>query len=312
MQVRMLIYAVVLFIFVIFSNAPAWRIDTDLPYPLPNEQIHPLRKQLDAHLQQRLEKELRKNPVWKKLLAKNKMAVGLVDISDPHHIRFARINGDHMMYAASLPKIAILLAAEDALFKGELTETAEIDEDLRMMIARSDNQAATRMIDRLGYDKIQNVLEDPKYRLYSEEQGGGLWVGKRYGSGGDRHPDPLKGLSHAATVNQVCRFYYMMYYGKLVSPSRSAEMMRIMKDPELHHKFVNTVDQVAPGATMFRKSGSWKNYHADSILVDDGGNRRYILVALAEDAQGEQIMRDLVRIAEQVMHIPASSSNTAP
>ncbi|MCB9272257.1 MAG: serine hydrolase [Lewinellaceae bacterium] len=272
----------------------------------------PLNQWKSNDFQSRLANALNANPAYRALIASKRLAVGIVDMHDPTHIAYATVNGDNMMYAASLPKIAILLAAEDALFKGELTETAEIDADLRMMIARSDNQAATRMIDRLGYDKIQNVLEDPKYRLYSEEQGGGLWVGKRYGSGGDRHPDPLKGLSHAATVNQVCRFYYMMYYGKLVSPSRSAEMMRIMKDPELHHKFVNTVDRVAPGATMFRKSGSWKNYHADSILVDDGGNRRYILVALAEDAQGEQIMRDLVRIAEQVMHIPASSSNTAP
>ena len=272
----------------------------------------PLAHWQNNEFQQRLTTELNRNPQYRSLIASHKLAVGIVDLHNPANVEFASVNGNRMMYAASLPKIAILLAAEDALFKGELAETSEVTSDMRLMIARSDNQAATRMIDRLGYEKIQQVLEDPRYQLYSETQGGGLWVGKRYGSGGDRHPDPLKGLSHAATVDQVCRFYYLMYNGKLVSPTRSAQMMRIMSDPELHHKFVNTLDKLAPGATMYRKSGSWKNYHADSILVDDGGDRRYILVALAEDAQGEQIMRDLVKLAEKVIQIPASTHTIAP
>ena len=54
---------------------------------------------------------MKKNKTWAKLLGKKKMAVGLVDISDPYHVKFAQVNGDEMMYAASLPKIAILLAA---------------------------------------------------------------------------------------------------------------------------------------------------------------------------------------------------------
>lgn len=39
------------------------------------------------------------------------MSVGLVDLSDLSHILFARVNGGEMMYAVSLPKIAILVAA---------------------------------------------------------------------------------------------------------------------------------------------------------------------------------------------------------
>ena len=36
--------------------------------------------------------------------------------------------------------------------------------------------------------------------------GGGLWVGKRYAAAGKRLPDPMNGLSHGATVEQVSRF----------------------------------------------------------------------------------------------------------
>ncbi|MEZ5146105.1 MAG: hypothetical protein R2759_03180 [Bacteroidales bacterium] len=113
------------------------------------------------------------------------------------------------------------MAAEQAIEDGELEETEEIKNDMRIMISRSDNAAATRMIDRLGFKKINQVLTDPKYDLYDEKYGGGLWVGKRYAKYGDRYPEPMKGISHAATVSQVCRYYYLLAFGKLVSFDRS-------------------------------------------------------------------------------------------
>ena len=67
-----------------------------------------------------------------------------------------------MMYAMSLPKIAILLAATDAIEKGELFETPEVKKDMRLMISKSNNATATRMIDRVGYDKLEAVMTDPK------------------------------------------------------------------------------------------------------------------------------------------------------
>ncbi len=261
----------------------------------------PLTAWADPGLQASLERELAARPAWKALVDRRKLAVGLVDLSDPQHVRYASLNGAEMMYAASLPKIAVLLAAEDAMESGKLPASPAVLSDLRLMISRSDNQATTRMIDRLGYRQIEAVLTDPRYRLYDRQHGGGLWVGKRYAAGGERYPDPLRGLSHAASVSQVCRFYYLLAMGRLVSPERSAHMLEIMEAPELKHKFVNTLQQTAPGARLFRKSGTWRQWHADSVLVWGEGWQRYILVGLAEDARGEQVMRDLVRIAENAL-----------
>jgi len=278
---------------------------SDLPIRLPDEGRVSLRDMESQDLERKLIRALNANPANAQLIADRKLAVGLVDLRDPYQARFAQVNGDVMMYAASLPKIAILLASMDAFEKCELSESPEVISDLNAMICYSNNQASTRMIDRLGYDKIEAVLTDPRYQLYDEEFGGGLWVGKRYAASGLRHPDPIKGLSHAATVSQVCRFYYMMATGALVTPVRCRQMLDIMDDPALHHKFVNTLDQVAPQAKLYRKSGSWKNFHADSVLVWGRNKRqRYILVALTEDHNGEQIIRNLVRVAEQVLQIP--------
>ncbi|GAA0871700.1 hypothetical protein GCM10009117_08460 [Gangjinia marincola] len=273
--------------------------ENDLPLDIPGEIIK-LKDLCDETLRVALTKEINKNKRWKSLIAKKKMAVGIVDLSDPEAIQYAGINDNVMMYAASLPKIAILLAVMDAVEDGTLEYTAELKRDLRLMISKSNNQASTRNIDRVGYEKIEEVLRAPRHELYDEETGGGLWVGKRYAAGGRRYPDPLKGLSHAATVRQVCSFYYQLAVGNLISTERSEQMLDIMKDPALHHKFVNTLDKVAPKATFYRKSGSWKNYHADSVLVW-GPERKYIIVALVDNDFGEQIIRNLVKPLEKVL-----------
>ncbi|WP_298369078.1 serine hydrolase [uncultured Lutibacter sp.] len=291
-----------LFIFSLFIFSFSLFAQNELPINANNSTIKPLGTLFNKDLQKGLELELNNNPKWRNLIQQNKLAVGVIDLSDQSNIEYARINGNHMMYAASLPKIAILLAAMDAIDKGELKETPEVKNDMKLMISKSSNQAATKMIDKLGFDKIEGVLTDEKYQLYDEEHGGGLWVGKRYGGTGNTNREPLKNLSHAATVNQVCRFYYLLANGKLVNYKRSKQMLDILENPALHHKFVNTLDQIAPNARLFRKSGSWKNFHSDSILVwGKDPKRRYILVALVDDAYGERIIRNLVKPIEKVL-----------
>ena len=264
-----------------------------------------LRDSYSSDLQSTLMETLVEDKKMKQLIDQGKISIGLVDLKDERNIRFAHVNGDKMMYAASLPKIGVLLAAMDAIEKGELIETSEIKRDMFLMINKSNNQATTRMIDRLGLKKIEQVLTDPNYLLYDKKTGGGIWVGKRYAKMIKRNPDPLKGLSHAASATQVARFYYMMLNGQLVNENRSKQMMDIMVDPGLHHKFVNTLDKVAPNAKVYRKSGSWKNFHSDSVMVL-GDQRKYILVAISEDKEGERNLRNLVHKIEDVLDIGSS------
>jgi len=271
-----------------------------LPLDVPVEAIRPLKELHDQDLQNKLDEILRSDRRWVALSNNKSLSIGVVDMLDPMHSRFAAINGDNMMYAASLPKIAVLLASEDAINRGNLTETPEVKKDLRMMIAKSSNEAASRMIMRVGIEQIATVLQDPYYNLYDKENGGGLWVGKPYGKSGTRIGDPLKNLSHAASVMQVCKYYYMLAFGQLVSKDRSREMLELLSGPELHHKFVSVLDRVAPTATVYRKSGTWENWHSDSALVWDE-TRRYIVVVMAMDGSGEKILRDLMLKIDNVL-----------
>ncbi len=275
-------------------------MEISIPFKLDRKDVKPLYTFQNLELQNSLQQLINAQPKWKRLVDQKKLAIGLVLLNDTSNIKFARVNGNNIMYAASLPKIAILLAAMDALEKGEIAETDKLHDDMKRMIARSDNDAATRIMDLLGFEKIEKVLTDPKYLLYDEENGGGLWVGKRYAKTGKRYPEPIKGISHAATVNQVCRFYYLLLNGQLVSFDRSSQMLSIMEDPELHHKFVNAIEKAEPNARLFRKSGTWHDFHADSILVW-GPDNKYILVALTEDPDGETILRNLALKIDNIL-----------
>ncbi|MEZ5146104.1 MAG: hypothetical protein R2759_03175 [Bacteroidales bacterium] len=64
----------------------------------------PLRELVDKSLEEKLLLQLNKNRQYKKLIEQKKMAVGLVDLRDPLNVKYARVNGNVMMYAASLPK----------------------------------------------------------------------------------------------------------------------------------------------------------------------------------------------------------------
>jgi len=282
----------------VFSNADH---KPELPTEVQTAEWLPLAERVDRDLQKRLEQQLSKRLQWRKLIRSKKMAVGLVDLTDPATPRYARVNGNEEMYAASLPKIAILLAAFDHFERGKLKRTPNVEADLNAMIRTSSNSAATAMIDRMGgLMQVNEVLRDPRYHFY-DERNGGLWVGKRYAKTGPRLPDPVNGISHAATVTQVCRFYYQLATGQLISPQASRDMLAMLSEPGINHKFVKSLSELAPDADLYRKSGTWKQWHADSVLVWGADWRRYILVGLVESSKGEQILRDLVEVAEKVL-----------
>lgn len=227
------------------------------------------------------------------------MAVGVVDLSCPPNARFASVNGWTMMYAASLPKIAVLLAAYQNVEDGVLQDSPELNEWLIRMIRRSNNPAASFLIDYIGLKRIEDVLK--WYRFYVPESGGGIWLGAGYPPGLERNPEPIKGLSHAATVMQLCRFYYLLANGELISAERSRQMLEVLSRPGLHDKFVSVLEKQVSPDRLFRKSGDWSVSFSDSVFVCDGGWRKYILAALVEDKNGERILRDLVPVVEEIL-----------
>ena len=259
-----------------------------LPLGVSGPEWRPLSQWQDQGLQAGLELVLKQHAAWRPLLAQGKMSVGLVDLSNPKAPRTTLVNGDTMMYGASLPKLMVLLAAFQGFEDGTLKDTPEVHRDLIEMIRRSDNLAASRVIGRIGLRNIEALASDRRYGLYHPKKGGGIWLGGTYASGGEKNPEPITGLSHTATAYQLCRFYYLLAYGRLVSPESSRHMLKILAFPDLPGKFVSVLGTAVPPNRLYRKSGEVRGFHADSILVWDTGWRRYILVAMIEDAGGNR------------------------
>lgn len=252
----------------------------------------PLREARNEELQLGLEAALRDLGLQGAVREK-RLSVALAGITHETCPRLASVNGDVMMYAASLPKIAILLAAFRRAQDGELTLTARDERLLTEMIRKSSNRAATEMMNRVGRDYINDVLQSEDYRLYDPGHDGGLWVGKPYSSEAAFERDPLHNLSHGATAIQVARFFYLLETGRLLDPEFSARMKAMLGKPGIRHKFVAGLGAAHPEARLFRKSGTWRNYHADAALIEYDG-RRYVAVAMARSPDGEKWLRALI------------------
>ncbi len=262
-----------------------------------------LREATDPALQAQLEDRLDAMNLGRSVEA-GQLSVALVDVTDPDQPRLAEVNGDAMLYAASLPKIAILLAAFQRIDEKALTLDDETRDLMTRMIRNSSNSAATAMIGKVGRGYINELLRSPRYRLYDESLNGGLWVGKEYGRGSAYQRDPLHHLSHGATAFQVARFYYLLETGRLVSPQSSREMKQILGEPAISHKFVGGLLAEVPQAQIYRKSGSWRDWHADSAIVEHDG-RTYIAVGLAQNPSGgEWLKRLIVELDGLIMDAP--------
>jgi len=240
------------------------------------------------------------------------LAVALLILSDPDHPRLAQINGNEMLYAASLPKIAILLGAAVAIDEGELLPDAALEKDIQDMIRYSCNDCATRVLRQVGHDQLLEILQRPQYAFYDPRRGGGLWVGKEYGPTPAYHRDPLHNISHGATVFEVSRFYCALQRDELVSPEQDQMMLEALSKPGIRHKFVKALSS-HKGLKIYRKSGTWKTYHADSALVRDGDDA-YVMVALANSPRGslwlERLAEPLRRLATARPTTTASLSSS--
>lgn len=275
---------------------------SDLTQPAPGDLFQPkpgrwdpapLWSYLDPVLEDGLADALRQLGLqW--AIDQHKLGVALVDITDVHQPRVASINGDTMLYAASLPKICVMLAIYQKAAEGRLQIDDETYVEMLRMIRRSSNADSTTLMHKVGKDYIARVMLSPRYRLYDPFHNGGLWAGKDYAAVGAWRRDPMYNLSHAATAMQVARFYYLLQTGRLVSPQASEEMKTILRHSASDHKFLRGIRAIRPDALVYRKAGTWGEAHADGALIERRDGATYIAVGLAEDPMGGEWLKQII------------------
>jgi beta-lactamase class A len=223
-------------------------------------------------------------------------AVGLLDLNT---LRLAMIHPDREEYAASIPKIGILLAYFQLHPEAATNLNPQTRHELGLMAKASNNEMAAKFSGELGLKTVQAVIDS--YDLYNTNHGGGIWVGKHYGQGHERYGDPIGDNSHAATVRQLLRYFLMLEQGKLVSAAASQTMRAIFASPDIPHdniKFVKGLE--GRNVQIIRKWGSWEDWLHDSAVIT-GGGRYYILVALTKHPRGDEYLVDLAKSVDDLL-----------
>ncbi len=274
------------------------------------ETVYPdLRDSHDAELQAELDAALGDRPLFWDGVKKRELSVVIADVTDLEHPKVAWYNPDLMLYAASMPKIAIALGALVEIDLGNL----ELDDALRSqlinMIKRSSNRDATTVLNKVGMERLEEILQDERYgKLYDPAHGGGLWVGKPYSKGKAVHRDPLHHISHGASAMQAARFYYGVMNGTILGQRHTVLLEEMFGEPAIKHKFVKGLEG-RQGVEVYRKSGTWRDFHADSgVMVRD--DITYIAVAIDQHPTAGRGMATGIEIVDDLMLERASRRGT--
>jgi beta-lactamase class A len=224
------------------------------------------------------------------------VAVGVLDLNG---LRLAMVHPDRIDYAASVAKVGILLAYFQLHPEAATHLDPKTRHELGLMAKASSNEMAANYSRELGLRQIQEVLNS--YHFYDTNHGGGIWVGRHYGGGGERIGDPLSDNSHAATVRQLLRYFLLLEQGKLVSPEASKTMREIFASPDIPHDNIKFVKGLAGrDVQIIRKWGTWENWFHDCAVIT-GPGRHYIVVAMTRHPKGDEYLVEFAKAVGDLM-----------
>ena len=224
-------------------------------------------------------------------------AFGVLDLTD---LRVAMVQPDAMFYAASVPKICIVMAYFDTHPEAITNLDPDVERELQLVIKRSDNELAAKYSQLVGLDKIQEMLQSKRYRFYDKDRGG-FWCGKHYGIAEPRMGDPVHDHSHAATVRQCLRYYLMLEQGRLVSAAACAKLKEIFAAPDLefhNDRFVAGLN--GRDVTIIRKSGLWEDWHLDTARIQHG-ERVYLLAGMVHHPNGGEYLAETAAAVDEAL-----------
>ena len=259
-----------------------------------------LRNSHDSKFQAELDVALAKRPLFWKRVKKRDLSVVIAEITDLEHPKVAWYNPDLMLYAASMPKIAIALGALVEIDLGKLELDDELHRQLVNMIKRSSNHDASAVLNKVGIERLKQILQDERYgKLYDPNYGGGLWVGKPYSKAVASQRDPLHNISHGATGMQAARFYYGVINGTILNQRHLPLLKEMFGKPAIKHKSVKALEG-REGLEIYRKSGTWGSFHSDSgVFVRD--QVTYIAVAISQNVAAGSDMVTGIQIVDNLM-----------
>lgn len=254
-------------------------------------------------------------------LSATALSITLIDLNTNE---FAQYQEDRLRYPASVVKLFWMVIAYAQIEAGTLHLAPELSTDLKKMMVQSDNEASSRILDKITGTTSETGLSDAAFRdwktkrlsasqffrvaeydnIYISQKTFPIPYLKLYEpKGADlkiRGDDPNRPIRNKITTGQAARLMYEIVKGQAVSLNASKEM-KILLDRQLRSA---TWKHIKPNSGEFNPVRTFFGEHlpADTILFSKAGwtsatrqevafvrtpdgKMNYILAIFAEDAK---------------------------
>src|ERR1700730_6065502 len=239
-------------------------------------------------------------------LTADKIAITVIDLTDPKNPARASYRGDEPTYPASVVKLFYLAAAYHQMEAGVLARTPELDRALHDMIVDSSNDATHYVVDMLTGTTAGPELSDAALRDWMDKRSlinryfAGLgyekinvdqkpWCEGPYGR--ERQGlGPNFENRNRLTTDAVARLWYEIVTGRAASPASTRQMMNLLhRDP--FAKSEDPDDQATAysgkslpaGSQYYSKAGWTSDTRHDTAYIRLPNGAEYVLAIFTVD-----------------------------
>lgn len=202
----------------------------------------------------------------------------------PRGVWTLSVGGETRYPAASVMKLAILAACEDAIARGDLTRDADLDAREEAMIVYSDNDAANELIDVVGRTRINDLMR----RLGMTQS----YIGSHFDDvyGDDDDDNYLTPRESLLLMNALVR-------GEIGDGQRIRDLLSRSEAPgSVHAAFTDA----NISAIVYEKRGWYDNVENDVVRIELGSNTAITITIFQPDVDDSEtawaLFADLARI----------------
>ena len=266
------------------------------------------------------------------------LSITIIDVETGEHAGYQQ---EKLRYPASVVKLFWMVNLYAQIEKGILSE-AEFPEYLDSMIQKSDNEAASYVVDRITKTEYKQNIKGEEYKnwrtkrlkinQYFQKAGyeninvsqktfpiPSLKLSRAKGSELKLRDNPQKQNRNKISTQQVARLLYEINKNQSVSEKSSSKMARILtidaetRNIKRHDKNLNEFNPVRgflssslPNQANFKGKAGWTSgSRNDAAIITTPNGKTYILVVFAQDrayASDWQIFPDISKLVFNQMN----------
>ena len=196
---------------------------------------------------------------------------------------------DSQMVSASLIKLFIMGTVYQAVEEGSI-RNGDVYQDIRSMITISDNDAANRLIRKLGSGNEQDGLT--RINQFAEDIG-------CLNTQINRVMLAENGLENYTTAEDCARILKLIYTGNCVNEKWSAEMLDCLKGQQVNDRLPQGVPS---GTVVAHKTANLTNSSNADVGIVFADSGPYIICVINNDSPNDSITNEQITAVSQAVY----------